>query len=97
MNHGGVYSRPCPVLYQLRPGQQDFVEINHTIDERNLKVAPETCGRCKRGEQKHSWLKDKRANLSRLLQIKASEHTPCEMCQNYQFKEEQPLRTIPLF
>ena len=34
-NHGGVYSRPCPVVYQLRPGQLGFVHIYHLIDEQN--------------------------------------------------------------
>jgi hypothetical protein len=96
-NHGGVYSRPCPVLYQLRPGQLGFVHINHTIDERNPKVVLEICDRCKRREQKHSWLKDKWANLSRPFWIKASKHTPCEICQNYQVEEDQPLGIIPLF
>ena len=38
-----MYSRPCPVLYQLRPGQLGFAAINHTIDERNPKVVLETC------------------------------------------------------
>jgi hypothetical protein len=96
-NHGGVYSRPCPVLYQLRPGQLGFVHINHTIDERNPKVVLEICDRCKRREQRHSWLKDKWANLSRPFWIKASKHTPCEICQNYQVEEDQPLGIIPLF
>ena len=94
-NHGGVYSRPCPVMYQLRPNQLGFVQITHTIDEQNPKVALETCDRCKRREQKHSWLKDKWANLSRRFWIKVS--GPCDICQNYQVEEEQPLRIIPLF
>ena len=55
--HGGVYSRPCPILYQLRPGQLGFVHIHHTIDERNPTITLETCDRCKRREQKHSWLR----------------------------------------
>ncbi|PVH75336.1 hypothetical protein DL98DRAFT_536617 [Cadophora sp. DSE1049] len=42
-------------------------------------------------------VKDKWANLPRQFWIKDSEHTPCEICQNYQVEEEQPLRTIPLF
>jgi len=103
-NHGRVYSRPCPVLYQLRPGQQSFAQINHTIDGRNPKIALETCDHCKRREQKykeqeqkHSWLKGMWATLSRPFRIKVSEHTPCEICQNYQVEEEQPLKIIPLF
>jgi hypothetical protein len=94
---GGVYSRPYPVLYQLRPGQQSFAQISHTIDERNPKIALETCDRCKRREQKHSQLKDKWANLLRLFWFKASEHTPCEIYQNYQVEEEQPLRIVQIF
>jgi len=43
-----------------------------------------------------SWLMDKWSNHSRPFWIKASEHTPCEICQNYQVEEEQPLRIIPL-
>jgi hypothetical protein len=55
-NHGGVYSRSCPVLYQLRPGQLGFVHINHTIDEQNPKIALETCDRCKRRiGSTHGW------------------------------------------
>ncbi|PMD18355.1 hypothetical protein NA56DRAFT_706970 [Hyaloscypha hepaticicola] len=96
-NHGGVYSRPCRVLYQLKPGQAGFAAINHSIDERNPKIALETCDRCKRKEPRHSWLKDKWAKLPRPSWIKASEHTPCEICQNYQVEEEQPPRIIPLF
>ena len=45
----------------------------------------------------HTWLKGKLANLSQLFWIKASEHTPCEICQNYQVEEEQPFKIIPLF
>ena len=77
-NDGRVYSRPCPVLYQLRPGQQGSEDSARDL-------------------QKHSQLKDKWANLLRLFWFKASEHTPCEICQNYQVEEEQPLRIIPLF
>jgi hypothetical protein len=72
-----------------------FVHVYHAIDEQNPKIALETCDRCKRREQKHSWLKDKWANLSRRFWIKVSE--PCDICQNYQVEEEQPLRIIPLF
>ena len=96
-NHGGVYSRPCPTLNQLRPGQQGFIHIVHNIDERNPKTALETCDRCKRREQKRSWLKDKWANLSQPFWTKTSEHTPCSICRNYQVEEEQPLRIVPLF
>jgi hypothetical protein len=96
-NNGGGYSRSCPVLYQLRPGQLGFVHINHTIDEQNPKIALETCDCCQHRERKHSWLKDKWANLSQQFWIKASEHNPCEICQNYQVEEEQPLMIIPLF
>jgi hypothetical protein len=74
-NQGGVYPLLCLVLYQLRPNQQGFVHINHTIDERNLKMVLETCGHCKRREQRRSWLKDKLASFSR---IKASKHIPGE-------------------
>lgn len=90
-NHGGVYSCPCLVLYQVQP--QSFVQIIHSIDEQNPKVALETCDRCKRKNRRHSPVKGKWASLS-LLFIKASEHTPCEICQNYQVSEEQPLRII---
>jgi len=89
-NHGGVYRRLCLVLYQLRPNQPGFVHISHPIDERNPKIALKTCDRCKRRDQKHLWL-SKLANLSRPFR---SEHTPCEICQNYQVEDEQPLRII---
>jgi hypothetical protein len=94
MNHGGVYSQPCPVLYQLRPNQHGYVQINHTINKRNPTMVLETCGKCKRREQKRSWLKDKWVSSSR---IKASKHIPCEICQNYQEERDQPLEIIPLF
>ena len=80
-NYGEVYSRPCAVLYQLRPHQQGFAQINHPIDIRNPKIALETCDRCQRGGQKHSWL-GKLFSLSLAFRNKASEHTPCEICQN---------------
>jgi hypothetical protein len=95
-----VYPRFCPILYQLRPNQMGYVQIQHP------KIVLETCDRCKRKEQKdkeqeqeqkHSWLKDRWATLSRLFRIKVSKHTPCEICQNYQAEEEQPLRIIPIF
>jgi hypothetical protein len=46
-----------------------FVQIQHTINERNPKIILETCECCKRREQKykeqkHSWLKDRWAKLS---------------------------------
>lgn len=77
-NHGRVYPRPCPVVYQLRPDQLGFIQITHTINERNPKIALETCDRCKRKEQKHSWWKDRWASLLRLFGIKASEYSPCD-------------------
>jgi hypothetical protein len=70
-----------------------FVQINHTIDEQNPEIALEASDRSKRKERNHLWLKDKRVSVSHLFSIKA-EHTPCEICQNYQVKEEQPLRII---
>ena len=92
-NHGGVYSQPCSVLYQLRPNQHGYVHISHNINERNPKMVLEICDHCKRREQKGSWLKDKWAKLSR---NKASQQNPCEICQNYQAEEDQPLRIIQL-
>lgn len=70
-NHGGVYPHPCLVAYQLRPNQQAFIQISHPIDEQNPKLVLETCDRCKWKEQKHSWLKSIRANLSQLFWIKS--------------------------
>jgi len=90
-NHGGVYARPCLVLYQSQP--QSFVQIIHSIDEQNPKVALETCHRCKRKNRRHSSVKRKRVNLP-LLFIMASEYARCEICQNYQVDEEQLLRII---
>ena len=39
-------------------------------------------------------VKDKWTNLSRQFWIKASERTPCEVCQNYQVEEQQDHSTI---
>lgn len=78
----------------MRPNQMGFIQIQHRVNERNPKMILETCDRCKRREQKRSWLRDKWASLS---PIKASKHVPCEICQNYQEEEEQPLRIIELF
>ena len=81
----GVSHRPV----QLRPGQQGFAHISHTIDERNPKIALGDMRLLQAQGMKHSWLKDKWASLS-LFWIKASEHTPCAICKNYQVEEEQP-------
>ena len=96
-NHGGQYRYPCPVLFQLRPDQLGFVQITNNIDERSPKIVLETCDRCKLREQKHSWLRDKWAKIPWPSWIKGSEHIPCEICQNYQVEEEEPLQIIPLF
>jgi hypothetical protein len=92
-----VCSRPYPALQQLWPGQLGFVHVNHTIDERNRKIAIETCDNCKRRKQRHSWLKDKCANLSLWFWVKGPKHTLWEICQNYQAGEVQPLRTSQYF
>jgi hypothetical protein len=42
------------------------IEQNYDIHDKEL-LAIVTCDRCKRKEQKHSWLKDKRVNLSAVL------------------------------
>jgi hypothetical protein len=96
-NHGEVYSVLCPVVYQMRPGQQGFISIQHSITGQTPKIKLAICDRCEQKEKKHSWLKDKLANLPRPFSIKPSEHTPCEICQNYREEEEPPLRIIPLF
>jgi hypothetical protein len=62
---------PVPVvLHQLQPGQQGFAHISHTIEL-------ETCDRCKHREHKQ-------AKLSWRFWIKASKHTLCEICHDYQ-------------
>jgi hypothetical protein len=83
-----VYPRYCPVLFQLEPGRAGYLQITHIVDELNPKMVLEMCDRCKRKEQKHSWLKDTLAKFPRPSWIKPSEHTPCEICQNYQVEEE---------
>jgi hypothetical protein len=70
---------------------------NEVLFKENPKIVLDTCDHCKRKEQKHSWLKDHWANLSRPFWIGASKHTSCEICQNYRVEEDQPLRIIPLF
>jgi hypothetical protein len=65
-------SRPVPVT----AWSTGFVHKGHPIDKRNPKIVLETCDRCKQREQKHSWLKDKWANLPWPFRIKGSEHNP---------------------
>jgi hypothetical protein len=92
-----VYTLPCLVLYQLRPGQSGFVQINHTIDERNAKIVLEICDGCRRKEEMRWRLKDKLTIFSRLISAKPSKHPPCKICQNYEPEDDQPLKVIPLF
>ena len=62
-------SLSCPALVMV--DSNGFVHIFHTIDTRNSKIALETYNRCKCREQKHLWLKDKWADLSRPFWVKA--------------------------
>jgi hypothetical protein len=93
-----LYSRPCPVLYQLRP----FAHISHTIDERNPKIALQDSRdlRPSQAQGAEALMVERQVGqaLSAVLDqgLRAYKVLPCEICQNYQVEEGEPLKIIPL-